>query len=68
MANSILTDIVKFNQYIDESIMIYEIGLNLSKEKVFEIKKNILLELTGKFILKELSLDEINKSIAKNLK
>ncbi len=67
-ANSILTDIVKFNQYIDESIMIYEIGLNLSKEKVFEIKKNILLELTGKFILKELSLDEINKSIAKNLK
>lgn len=67
-ADSILTDIVKFNQYIDESIKIYEIGLSLSKEKVFEIKKNILLELTGKFILKDLSLDEINKSIAKNLK
>ena len=46
----------------------YKIILNLSEEKILEIKREILKELGTKYILKELTIDEINKTIADKLK
>lgn len=66
--NEVLTDIIKFNEYIDKNIEIYKIGLKLSEDEVLRIKKNILMELTLKFMTNELSLNDINDSIIKNLK
>ncbi|MEG0236547.1 hypothetical protein [Cetobacterium sp.] len=66
--NQVLTDIVKFNEYIDKNIEIYRIGLKLSEDEVLRIKKSILMELTLKFMMNELELNDINNSIIKNLK
>ncbi|WP_432205492.1 hypothetical protein ACQ9ZF_10940 (plasmid) [Cetobacterium somerae] len=65
--NEVLTDIVKFNEYIDKNIEIYKIGLKLSEDEVLRIKKNILMELTLKFMTSQLSLSDINNSVIKNL-
>ncbi|MDX8337109.1 hypothetical protein [Candidatus Cetobacterium colombiensis] len=65
--NEVLTDIVKFNEYIDKNIEIYKIGLKLSEDEVLRIKKNILIELTLKFMTSQLSLSDINNSVIKNL-
>lgn len=67
-SDEVLTDIVKFNEYIDKNIEIYKIGLKLSEDEVLRIKKNILMELTLKFMTNELSLKDINNSIINNLK
>lgn len=65
--NKVLTDRVAFNDYINESIDMYKIGFDLSEEETLRIKRQIFLQLTGKFILKELTLEEINKTIAEKL-
>ncbi|MGL6099553.1 MAG: hypothetical protein ACRC0G_07995, partial [Fusobacteriaceae bacterium] len=65
--NEVLTDIIKFNQYIDKNIEVYRIGLKLSEVEVLKIKKNILMELTLKFMTGEISLNNINDSIIENL-
>ena len=66
-SNEVLTDIIKFNEYIDKNIEIYRIGLKLSEDEVLRIKKNILMELTLKFMTNQLSLSDINNSVIKNL-
>lgn len=63
----VLTDRVAFNRYINESIDMYRLGFDLSEEQTLKVKKEIFLELTSKFILKELTMEKINKIIAEKL-
>lgn len=66
--NNLILELDLFNDIINKSIEMYKIILNLSEEKILEIKREILKELGTKFILKELTIDEINKTIADKLK
>lgn len=63
----ILNDTNAFNDYIEKSIEFYRVILNLSDERIFEIKKTIALELSRKFILKEITIDDIDRAIAKQI-
>lgn len=65
---SLIDDINYYNNYISSNIELYKVVFNLSEEKIKEIKKEILLELGTKIISKTITLEEINASIAKNLK
>lgn len=66
--NNLILELDLFNDIINKSIEMYKIILNLSEEKILKIKREILKELGTKFILKELTIDEINKTIADKLK
>lgn len=66
--NNLILELNLFNDIINKSIEMYKIILNLSEEKILEIKREILKELGTKYILKELTIDEINKTIADKLK
>ena len=66
--NNLILELDLFNDIINKSIEMYKIILNLSEEKILEIKREILKELGTKYILKELTIDEINKTIADKLK
>lgn len=66
--NTLILELNLFNDIINKSIEMYKIILNLSEEKILEIKREILKELGTKYILKELTIDEINKTIADKLK
>ncbi|MGL4865566.1 MAG: hypothetical protein ACRC4T_20920 [Cetobacterium sp.] len=57
-----------FNDIINKSIEMYKMILDLTAEKILEIKREILKELGTKFILKKLTIDEINETIAEKLK
>ncbi|MGL5052280.1 MAG: hypothetical protein ACRC5W_01600 [Cetobacterium sp.] len=63
----ILNNIKDFHNYIESSIDIYKVGFCLTEEKIFKIKKLIYLELTRKFILKKLTIDEVDKIITEKL-
>ncbi|WP_438527904.1 hypothetical protein [Cetobacterium sp.] len=65
---SILTNIILFNEYISKSIDIYKVVLDLSDEKIIELKKEILLKLNRKFILNNLTIEDIDKTIAEKLR
>ncbi|MCX3068366.1 hypothetical protein OQE61_12755 [Cetobacterium somerae] len=65
---SLIDDINYYNNYISSNIELYRVVFNLSEERIKEIKKEILLELGTKIISKTITLEEINASIAKNLK
>ncbi len=65
---SILNNINLFNQYINENIDVYKVVLSMSEEKIVELKKEILLELTPKFVLKNLTMEDINKTIAEKIR
>lgn len=65
---SVLTDINIFNDYINKSIDIYKLVLDLSDEKIIELKREILLKLSGKFILNNLTIEEIDNTIAEKLR
>lgn len=66
--NNLILELDLFNDIINKSIEMYKIILNLSEKEILEIKREILKELGTKFILKELTIDEINKTIADKLK
>lgn len=66
--NNLILELNLFNDIINKSIEMYKIILNLNEEKILEIKREILKELGTKYILKELTIDEINKTIADKLK
>lgn len=66
--NNLILELDLFNDIIKKSIEMYKIILNLSEKEILEIKREILKELGTKFILKELTIDEINKTIADKLK
>lgn len=63
----ILNDTNAFNDYIDKSIEFYRVILNMSDDRIFEIKKTIAMELSRKFILKEITIDDIDRAIAKQI-
>lgn len=65
---SILTDISLFNEYISKSIDIYKVVFDLSDEKIIELKREILLKLNRKFILNNLTIEDIDKTIAEKLR
>ena len=65
---SILTDISLFNEYISKSIDIYKVVLDLSAEKIVELKREILLKLNRKFILNNLTIEDIDETIAEKLR
>lgn len=65
---SLIDDINYYNNYISTNIELYRVVFNLSEERIRNIKKGILLELGSKIIAKTITLEEINQSIAKNLK
>lgn len=65
---SLITDINIFNDYINKSINLYKVVFALSEEKIIELKREILLKLSGKFILHKLTTEEIDKIIAEKLK
>ncbi|MGL5712194.1 MAG: hypothetical protein ACRCX2_04190, partial [Paraclostridium sp.] len=58
-----LNDIQKLNEFINTAIEVYKVVLNLSDEKILEIKRDILSELVEKFINKTLTLDMIKTII-----
>lgn len=58
-----LNDIQKLNEFINGTIDVYKVVLNLSDEKILEIKREILSELVEKFINKTLTLDMIKTII-----
>lgn len=64
----ITEDINYYNNYISNNIELYKVVFNLSEERIRDIKKEVLLELGTKIISKNITLEEINQSIAKNLK
>lgn len=66
--NNLILELDLFNDIINKSIEMYKIILNLSEKEILEIKREILKELGTKFILKELTIYEINKTIADKLK
>lgn len=66
--NNLILELDLFNDIINKNIEMYKIILNLNEEKILEIKREILKELGTKFILKELTIEEINKTIADKLK
>ena len=65
---SILTNVILFNEYISKSIDIYKVVLDLSDEKIIELKREILLKLNRKFILNNLTIEDIDKTIAEKLR
>lgn len=64
----ILTDIDAFNSYINENIALYKTVLELSEVRIKEIKREILKELSPKFVKKIITLDEIDKVLAEKIK
>lgn len=65
LGDDISTDINAFNNYINENINIYKIVLNLSEDRILEIKREILTELSSKFVLKQINIDDITQAINK---
>ena len=66
--NNLVLELEIFNDIINKSIEMYKMILDLTDEKILEIKREILKELGTKFILKKLTIDEINETIAEKLK
>lgn len=65
---SLIDDINYYTDYISKNIELYRNILNLSEERIKEIKIETLVELGTKIIAKTITLEEINQSIAKKLK
>ena len=66
--DNLVLELELFNDIINKSIEMYKMILNLTDEKIIEIKRETLKELGTKFILKKLTMDEINETIAEKLK
>lgn len=66
--DNLVLELEVFNDIINKSIDMYKMILNLTDEKIIEIKRETLKELGTKFILKKLTIDEINETIAEKLK
>ncbi|MHA5068389.1 hypothetical protein [Cetobacterium somerae] len=65
---SVIDDINYYTDYISKNVELYRNILNLSEERIKEIKIETLVELGTKIIAKTIILEEINASIAKKLK
>lgn len=63
----VLKDRKIFIDYIGESIDMYKLGFNLSEEAGEKIKKEIFFALIGEFILKTLTFEKLNNTIAEKL-
>ena len=68
MDDNLVLELELFNDIINKSIEMYKMILSLTDKKIIEIKREILKELGTKFILKKLTIDEINETIAEKLK
>lgn len=66
--DNLVLELEVFNDIINKSIEMYKMILNLTDEKIIEIKRETLKELGTRFILKKLTIDEINETIAEKLK
>ena len=66
--SNLVLDLELFNDLINKSIDMYKMILNLTDEQITELKRETLKELGTKFILKKLTIDEINNTIAEKLK
>ncbi|MGL5724984.1 hypothetical protein [Cetobacterium sp.] len=64
---TIIDDINRYSDHITNNLELYKTVFNLSEDKIKEIKKSVLLELGAKIISKNVTLEEINESISKNL-
>ncbi|MGL5545268.1 MAG: hypothetical protein ACRDB6_09180 [Cetobacterium sp.] len=62
-----LNDIAKLNEFINKTIEVYRVVLNLSDEKILEIKREIVNELIEKFLNNSLTLEEIKSIIYKKV-
>ena len=65
---SLIDDINYYTDYISKNVELYRNIFNLSEERIREIKKETLLELGTKIIIKTITLEEINEVIVKKLK
>ncbi|MGL4651899.1 hypothetical protein [Cetobacterium sp.] len=63
----VLNNIKAFNDYINGSIEMYKLGFDLTLKEASKIKKEIFLELTSKFMLKKLTMKELNETIKRKL-
>ncbi|MDX8337262.1 MULTISPECIES: hypothetical protein [Cetobacterium] len=66
--NNLVLELDLFNDIINKAIDMYRMILDLTSEKIIEVKRETLKELGTKFILKKLTIDEINQTIAEKLK
>lgn len=62
-----LNDIQKLNEFINTAIEVYKVVLNLSDEKILEIKREIVNELIEKFLNNSLTLEDIKSIIYKKV-
>lgn len=63
----VLNNIKAFNEYINGSIEMYKLGFDLTSEEASKIKKDIFLELTSKFMLRKLTMEELDETIKRKL-
>ncbi|MGL5718362.1 MAG: RepB family plasmid replication initiator protein [Paraclostridium sp.] len=63
----VLNNIKAFNDYINGSIEMYKLGFDLTSEEASKIKKEIFLELTSKFMLRRLTMEELDETIKRKL-
>lgn len=63
----VLNNIKAFNDYINGSIEMYKLGFDLTSDEASRIKKEIFLELTSKFMLRKLTIEELNETIKRKL-
>ncbi|MGL5202275.1 MAG: RepB family plasmid replication initiator protein [Cetobacterium sp.] len=63
----VLNNIKAFNEYINGSIEMYKLGFDLTSEEASKIKKEIFLELTSKFMLRKLTMEELDETIKRKL-
>lgn len=62
-----LNDIQKLNEFINTAIEVYKVVLNLSDEKILEIKREVVNELIEKFLNNSLTLEDIKSIIYKKV-
>lgn len=63
----VLNNIKAFYEYINGSIEMYKLGFDLTSEEASKIKKEIFLELTSKFMLRKLTMEELDETIKRKL-
>ncbi|MGL5050267.1 MAG: hypothetical protein ACRC6E_06470 [Fusobacteriaceae bacterium] len=63
----VLNNIKAFNDYINGTIEMYKLGFDLTSDEASRIKKEIFLELTNKFMLRKLTIEELNETIKRKL-
>ncbi|WP_426711216.1 hypothetical protein [Cetobacterium sp. SF1] len=65
---NVLENIEEFNTYVNNFLKLYGVMLNFDENKILQIKREILKELGVKFIMKKVTLEEINATLLEKVK